>query len=272
MKVFTLIADFPIETCDLSHTLPPTVRTFDFTTQRFHERPKFVQGLFQRLWVLSLLTRAKCQVSVFHTKVGFPNAFTCCRQRLKICVGCRYTDPIAPATITFYSDSANRSMPLPVLVKSISDFIKLPFTCFRIPLAKSQRDTVIKQRPTRTSGIRNRFKRTSRLNMRSTTEFLKETVIRFMNTFEFLLRRLTWQCLPMRVCSIFQKFKVITHALIVYIRKPLSMPLTLPLVEIHMHLPHIIKQVANADRIRLIIKRIFIRFHRETIRYQAFIP
>ena len=33
LKVFTLVADFPIEMCDLSHTPPPTVRTFDFTTQ-----------------------------------------------------------------------------------------------------------------------------------------------------------------------------------------------------------------------------------------------
>ena len=65
---------------------------------------------------------------------------------------------------------------------------------------------------------------------------------------------------------------MITHTLITDIRQSVFVPLAYPFMEIHMHLPHIIEQVANADRIRLIIKRIFIRFHRETIRYQAFIP
>ena len=82
-----------------------------------------------------------------------------------------------------------------------------------------------------------------------------------MNTFEFLLHGLAWQCLPMRVCGVFQKFKMITHALIPHIRKSGFMSLTYPLMEIYMHLPHIVKQVANADCVALTIKRIFIRFH-----------
>ena len=52
MKVFALIADFPIEACNLSHTPPPTVRTFVFTRKTFVEITKFVQGVLQRLWVL----------------------------------------------------------------------------------------------------------------------------------------------------------------------------------------------------------------------------
>ena len=260
LKVFALVADFPIKACKLSHTPPPTVRTFNLTAKCFVERPKFLQGVFQRLWVLYLLTRAKRQICVFHPEVC-PNAFTCCRQRFKICVGRRYTDPISPESITLYRNFGDSSVPLAVLVKSIGDFIKLPFTGLWMPLAKSQCDTVIGQRPPSGTRIRHRLKLTSRLNMRSTPKLLKKTVIRFMNTLEFLLHRLAWQGVPMRVCRLFQKSKVITHALIVYIRQPLFMPLTLPLVEIHMHLPHIVKQVANADRIRLIIKRIFIGFH-----------
>ena len=58
LKVFTLVADFTIEARDLPHALPPAVRTFDLTTQCLVERPKFVQGVFQGLWVLYLLTRA----------------------------------------------------------------------------------------------------------------------------------------------------------------------------------------------------------------------
>ena len=260
MKVFALVADFPIETRDLSHTLPPAVRTFDFTTQCFVERPKFLQGVFQGLGVLYLFTRAQCQIGIFHAKVC-PNAFTCCRQRSKIGVGRCYTDPISPASITLNRDSANSPMPLAVLVKCIGYPIKLPLACFRIPLTKSQCNTVIKQRPTRTSGIRHRLKLMSRLNMRSTTEFFRETIISVINTLEFLLHSLAWQCLPMRVCGLFQMFKVITHVLIVYRRQPVFMPLTLPFMEVKMHLPHIVKHITDTNRIRPIIKRIFIGFH-----------
>ena len=78
---------------------------------------------------------------------------------------------------------------------------------------------------------------------------------------QFLLDRLTRQCLPMRVRRIFQNFYVVTHALKTHIQQPLFMPLTLPRVEVFMHLPHIVKQIANADRIRLFPKWILICFH-----------
>ena len=69
LKVFASVADFSIETCDLSHTPPPAIRTFNLSAEFFVERPKFVQVRFQRLWVLFFLTRAKCQVRVFHTEI-----------------------------------------------------------------------------------------------------------------------------------------------------------------------------------------------------------
>ena len=93
VKVFALIAYLSIETRNLSHCSPPTVRTFLFTSQCFVETTKFLQGVFQTLRVLFLLTRAECQICVFHAEVC-PNAFTCCRQRSKIRVGCYYVKPI----------------------------------------------------------------------------------------------------------------------------------------------------------------------------------
>ena len=260
LEVFTLVADLPIEACYLSHTPPPAIRTFLLATQCLVERPKFVQGVFQRLWVFYLLTRAKCQVSVFHAEVC-PNAFTCCRQRSKICVSCRYTYPIAPTTITLYCNVSNSSVPLAVFVKSICDFIKLPFTCLWMPLAKSQCDTIIEQRPARTSGIRNRLKLLSRLDMRSATEFLKETNVCLINTQQLLLHCLTRQHFPVRMCRAFQFLEVSVHVIIVRIGQPVFIPLTLPFMEIHMHLPHIVKQITDTDCIGLIIKWIFIGFH-----------
>ncbi len=58
MKVVALVGYFPIETCEFSDTPPPAIRTFLFPRKFFVEATKFVQGLFQRLSVLYLLTRA----------------------------------------------------------------------------------------------------------------------------------------------------------------------------------------------------------------------
>ena len=260
MKVFTLIGDFPIEACELSHTPPPAVRAFDFTAKFFVERPKFVQGLFQRLAVVYLLTRAKCQVCVFHTEVC-PNAFTCCRQRFEICVGCRDTKPIGTASITFDSDTANSPMPLAVFMERVWHFIQLLFTCLGIPFTESQRDTIIFQRPPRFTGVGNRFELMSLFDFGSTPKFFEKTIVCIMDPFEFLLNRLRRQSIPMRVCRILQNFHVVTHALKVDIRQPVFMTLTLPLMEVFMNLPHIVKQVANAHCIRLFPKRIFTAFH-----------
>ena len=260
MKVFALIRDFPIKACDCSDTPPPAVRTFNFTRKFFVERPKFVQGVFQGLWVLDFLTRAKGQISVFHAEVC-PNAFTCCWQRLEICIGRCDTKPIITASVSFDGESANSSMPLSVFMERIRNFIKLPLTRLRIPFTKRQRDTIVFQRPPRFSGVRDRLKLMTLLDFRSTPKFFEKPVISFMNTSQFLLDRLRRQSFPMRVCRPFQNFHVVTHALKTHIRQPVFIPLTLPLMKIDMHLPHIVKQIANADRIRLFPKRVFIRFH-----------
>ena len=260
MKVFALIADFPIKACELSHATPPPIRPFLLTAKFFAEGSQFVQGVFQRLRVLDFLTRAKCQISVFHAEVC-PNAFTCCRQRFEICVGRRYAEPVIAASVSFDGDTAESAMPLAVFVKRIRHFIQLPLARCRIPLAERQRDTIIFQRPPRFTGVGDRLKFVALFDFRSTSKFLEKSIVRFMNTFEFLLDRLTRQCLPMRVRCIFQNFYVVTHALKVDIRQPVFMPLPLPLMEILMHLPHIVKKVSNAYRVRLFTKWIFIAFH-----------
>ncbi len=139
---FAVVANFPIQTCKLPDTSPPVARTFNFTRKRFIESPKFVQGLFQRFGVLYLLTRAKCQVRVFHSEVC-PNAFTCCRQRFKIGVIRYDVKPIVATIITFDCDTTESPMPLAVLMKRSWHFIKSPLPF--IPLTKSECNTVISQ-------------------------------------------------------------------------------------------------------------------------------
>ena len=152
--------------------------------------------------MLYLLTRAQCQICVFHTEVC-PNAFTCCRQRFEIFIGRCDTKPINTASVPFDCDMFDSPVPLPVLVKSISDFIKLPFMGLWIPLAKSQRDTIIGQRPARLFK-RERFELMPFFDPRLTAEFLEEADISIINAFQFLLYCLTRQGVPMRVRRPFQ--------------------------------------------------------------------
>jgi len=99
------------------------------------------------------------------------------------------------------------------------------------------------------------------LDFRSTTHFLEKTDIRCINTPQFLLDCLTRQSIPMRVCRPLQRRHVCTHCSITRIGRLVLIPLTLPPMKIFVNLPHIVKQVPNANTIGLISKLIFIRFH-----------
>ena len=156
-------------------------------------------------------------------------------------------------------------------MESIWHFIKSPFTRLGIPFAECEGDTIIFQRPPRLSRKGDRFELMSLFDFRSTTKFLEKSVIRFMNPFQFLLDCLRRQRLPMGMCRIFQMFHVFAHALKVDGRQPILVSLALPLMKIYMHLPHIVKQVANADCVRLFSPTDIYTFS-WTIKSQVFNP
>ena len=153
-------------------------------------------------------------------------------------------------------------------MKSISDFIISPFAI--LPFTKGEGNAIVLQRPA-CLFQREGFKLMPSFDFRSATEFLEKSVIRQVNAFEFFLDRLARQRIPMWVCRLFQLGQVQTHCLVVGIRQSVLIPLTLPLMEILVNLPHIVKQVAKSNTIRLIAKLILIRFHR-FIRYPHFTP
>ena len=258
LKVFALVAYPSIETCEVSHAPPPAVRTFNLARKTFVERPKFIQGAFQRLGVLFLLTRAERQICVFHTEIC-PNTLTRCRQRFRFYKIRDYIQPIVTTVISFDRDTADISIKLTVFMERISDFIISPF--ISIPLPKSEGDTILFQRPPRLLKHK-RFELVAGFPFRFTAKFLKESHIGSVNPSQFFLNRLTWQCFPMPVCRLFQIRQVGRHSVIVRIRQSASIPCVLPPVEIVMHLPYIVKQVADTDTIRLIAELILIRFHR----------
>ena len=258
MKIFALVADFSIQACDLSHTPPPPVRTFLFTTQLFVKRPKLVQVRFQRLWVLFLFTRAQSQICVFHTEVC-PNTLTRCRQRFCFYKIREYVEPIITASVALDRDTPDIPVKLTVLMERIPNFIMSPFAC--IPFSEVEGEPIVSQRPARLFQGE-RFELVSRLDMGSAAKSLEKTLIRQVNTFQFLLNCLAWQRFPMRVRGAFQLGYVKAHCRVVRIRQPVFIAVTLPLVEVFMHLPHIVKQgVSKPNTIGLIIKRIFVGFH-----------
>ena len=257
LKVFALIADFPIKPCDLSDTPPPAVRTFLFTAQCLIETPKFLQVRFQGLWVLFLLTRAERQICVFHAEVC-PNTLTRCWQRFRFYKICYDIQPIVPTSVALDREKPDIPFKLTVLVKCISHFIMSPFTLF--PLSKIESEAIVVKRPAHLFQ-REGFELVAFLDFRSATKFLEKTDIRLINAPQLLLDRLAWQCFPMRVRRLFQIRQVGTHSSMVRIRQCVLISLTLPLMEILVDLPHIIKQVAKPNTIRLIIKRIFKGFH-----------
>ena len=152
-------------------------------------------------------------------------------------------------------------MPLSVFMKSVRNFIKTPFACLRIPPTESQRNTIVLQRPPGVSRKGDRLELMSFFDFRSTAKFFEKSLIRCVNPSQLLLNRLTRQSVPMRVSRPFQIGKVCGHGVIVGIPQPVFIALTLPLMEIRMHLPHIVKHVTNADCIRLTAELILIGFH-----------
>lgn len=174
MKVFTLVRYFSVESCELPNTTPPVARTLDFTRKVFVEFPQCVQGLLQRLWVLYLLTRAKCQVCVFHTEV-YPNVLICCRQRFGFLkIRCDIKPIVATGNPSFYRDAFDSSLPRAVFEKGIRHFIKLPLTRSRMPFMKSEYNPIVFYFPTRSAWIGDRLKLISRLDMRSASTFLEK--------------------------------------------------------------------------------------------------
>lgn len=133
-----------------------------------------------------------------------------------------------------------------------------PFTTF--PLPKVQRDTMVFHRPARLLKHK-RFKLMTTFAFRLTPKFRKESHIRSVNPSQLFLNRLAWQRFPMRVGRSFQVRQMCGHGIVVGIRQSVPIPFVLPSMEIVMHLPHIVKQIADTDTIRLIAELVFIRFH-----------
>ena len=75
VPVSALVGDLAIGPCEFTDSTPPITRSFLLSTHCFVEFTELVQGVFQRLRMVDLLTGRECQIGV-HPEV-YPYALTC---------------------------------------------------------------------------------------------------------------------------------------------------------------------------------------------------
>ena len=142
MPIFALVGDMPIQPCELTNRTPPVARAFDFTREAFVECSELLQGLFQELGVLDLLTRVEGQKSVFHAEVC-AYTFTRSRQHFLRCVVGHDIEPIRANTVAKDLEITHVSLPSAVLMQSQPTFIKLQSLRGNVPRFEGQTDASI---------------------------------------------------------------------------------------------------------------------------------
>ena len=142
LPISTLVGNFTIQSCKFIDSTPPIARTFDFTTQGLVEFSELVQGLFQELRRLYLLTCVECEKSVFHAEVC---AYTFTRSRQHFFRGIigYNIKPICANTVAKDLKIPDVSFPFTVFMESEPTFVELQTLRGRIPGLKRQANTSV---------------------------------------------------------------------------------------------------------------------------------
>ena len=141
MPIFTLVGNFTIETCQLTHSTPPVIRAFLFTTQCLVEIAKFFQGVPQRLWVLFFLTGVKTEIGVVFDTEVYAYALTCSSKSFGCGIVSDDIKPISPDAITKdldIADVVSRRIAVMVIQNVSTDKSELLFAC--VPFFEGQTD------------------------------------------------------------------------------------------------------------------------------------
>ncbi len=141
VPISALVADMSVESRQLIDGTPPVVRAFDFMADGFIEFSELIQGLFQELWRLYLLSRVQREKRVFHAEVC-THTFTRSRQHFFGGIICHDIKPIRANTVAKDLEIPDVSIPLAMLVKREPTLIKfVELFRYRIPLPKRNTDT-----------------------------------------------------------------------------------------------------------------------------------
>ena len=137
MPIETLAGNFSIKPCEVSNGSVPIVRTLLLTASLLIQRPELVQGLFQGLRMLNLLTGVKCQID-FHTKVC-AYTFTCSGQHFFAGVIGNDIEPKRSNGISTNLDIADVSFPIAMVMEREVNFLIL-IELLRTWIPHSKRD------------------------------------------------------------------------------------------------------------------------------------
>ena len=139
MPILALPTDFPIQSCELSDSMPPIIRTFFLTRKAFIELAKLFQGLFQELRRLYLFACGKRQESVFHSEVC-TYTFTRSGQGFGSCIVSNDVKLVFTHRVAKDLDIANISVPTAVLMERKSPSPKLQTLRLFVPLFEREGD------------------------------------------------------------------------------------------------------------------------------------
>ena len=140
VPISALIGDLAVKSCEFTNSTPPIARSFLFSTHCLVEFTELVQGLFQGVRMVDLLTGAECQIGV-HTEV-YPYAFTCSGQYFFGGIICNNVEPQCSDSIPTDLNVAEVPVPFTMVVeREITFIIFVELLGFRIPLPERDADT-----------------------------------------------------------------------------------------------------------------------------------
>ena len=276
VPISALIRDFHVKPCELTDSTPPIARPFLLATHGFIEFSEFVQGLFQGLWMLNLLTGAQCQIG-FHAKV-YPYAFTCSGQHFWGGVICHNIEPIRAGSVPTDLDITDIAMPLTMLMEREVDFLIL-VELFRNRIPHSKRDTdtpllkFIGIRELRRSIFITLFelRGTDASASLSLFEKIKKLFPRKVQANNNSVKRVTGYPCPLSLGAVEQLRQVRLQAIPAGIFPIDAVISIFQSKEVIMHVAKFIEHIAQAHILRMLAYLIFVSSHSVTS-YQFFNP
>ncbi len=255
VPISALVRDVPVESCELTDTSPPIVRTFDLTAQCLTEGSEFFQGLFQELWRVYLLTGAERQIGI-QTEI-YPYALTCSKIGFSRGVVCDDIEPVSANRIAKDLDIPDSSVPLAVLMEREPAFVEFKGLRGFIPRFERQSDTPFLKKVRRLE-----LRRTVAIfafELRQSTKTVKKSVISDVDTDDHFVKRVAGYPCPMLVSSFEQLRQMRLQA------KPASV-FTIDTVipffqcqEVVVDIAKVVKHIAQAHIFRMFAYLIFIR-------------
>ena len=255
MPVFALVADVPIEPCEFTDTSPPIARTFLFPTQCLTQCSQFVQGVFQELWRVYLLTCAERQIGI-QAEV-YPYALTCSRIGVGRGIVSYNIHPKCANCVAKDLEIADISIPFTVLVKRKPTFLKLKGVRGFVPRFERESDTPFFYEIRRLE--LGRTVSVFAFELRQSAKSVKKAIIGDVDTDNHFIKRVAGYPRPMLVCTLKQLRQV-------GLKAEASSILTINTVislfqcqEVVVDIAKIVKHIAQAHVFRMFAYLIFIR-------------